>query len=77
MSARVRIGKRGKEQPAIVTGVLGNSAGWVGMDLLVTNGSLPDVRVFLSPDDPNTALLARRLATALEAAGTDWRTEGE
>lgn len=75
MSARVRIGKRGKEQPAIVTGVLGNRANWVGVDLYVTNGSLPDVRVFLAPDDPNTAILARKLAAALDAAGVDWRTE--
>jgi hypothetical protein len=76
MSARVRIGKKGKEQPALVTGVLGGSGNWVGVDLMVTNGSLPDVRVFLSPDDPNTAILMRKLARALDAAGVDWQDEG-
>ena len=76
MSARVRIGKRGKEQPAIITGILGGSGNKVGVDLFVTNGSLPDVRVFFSSDDPNTAILARKIVAALESAGIDWRDEG-
>jgi hypothetical protein len=75
---RIRIGKRGKEQPARITGVaIVNGHGCsVGINLTVPNGSLPDVGVFFAADDPSTAALARRLVGALEAAGVAWRDDG-
>lgn len=73
--ARVRIGKRGKEQPARIVGVPSMSGHGceVGVDLTVPNGALPDVRVAFATDDPNTAILARKLVKALNDAGIDWR----
>lgn len=73
---RVRIGLRGKEQPARVTGVASVSGHGcsVGVTLTVPSGALPDVWVAFATDDPNTALLARKLVTALDAAGIEWRT---
>lgn len=77
MPARVRIGLRGKEQDARVTGVASISGHGccVGVNLTVPNGALPDVGVCFATDDPNTAILARKLVAALETAGIDWREE--
>ena len=77
MPARVRIGRRGKEQDARVTGVASISGHGccVGVNLTVPSGALPDVGVCFATDDPNTAILVRKLAEALDAAGVAWRAD--
>jgi hypothetical protein len=47
----------------------------VGINLTVLGGRLPDVGVAFATDDPNTAILARKLVAALDAAGIDWESE--
>lgn len=75
---RIRIGKRGKEQPAQITGVqtLKGYGLSVGVNATVPSGALPDVWMGFASDDPNTAILARKLVEALESAGIDWRDDG-
>lgn len=76
---RVRIGLRGKEQLARITGVA-NMEGHgcsVGVNLTIPSGALPDVGVAFETRDPNTAILARKLVAALDAAGIDWRETTE
>jgi hypothetical protein len=77
MPPRVRVGLRGKEQDARITGVASISGHGccVGVNFTVPSGALPDVGVYFATQDPNTAMLARKLVAALEAAGVDWRQE--
>lgn len=72
---RVRVGRRGKEQEARITGVATCSSHGciVGVNATVPSGALPDVWMAFSHDDPSTVLLARKLVEALEARGIDWR----
>jgi hypothetical protein len=72
---RVRVGRKGKEQEARITGVATcTSHGCaVGVNATVPSGALPDVWMAFATDDPNTAILARKLVEALDAAGIDWR----
>lgn len=72
MAARVRIGKRGKEQPAVVAAV-SNVEGHgckVGVHVWTTNDSLPEVFVALNPADPHVVLLTRKLLASL-TSGAD------
>jgi hypothetical protein len=66
-----------EEQPARITGVASMSGHGcsVGINLTVLGGRLPDVGVAFATDDPNTAILARKLVAALDAAGIDWESE--
>lgn len=65
--ARVRLGLRGKEQPAKITAVANVSGHGcaVGVNLHVTNGALPDMWAAFATDDPMTAILALKLVEAL------------